>query len=60
MSSINLEFIAPIARAIGIDAVFSFTPLSVKIKCFFPSRTEISASEHNSSNRFLKLSLILK
>ena len=59
-SSISLELIAPIASAIGIGALFESIPLSLKIKCFPPSRTAISACERNSSNLFFKLPLISK
>ena len=56
----SLELIAPIAKAIGIDAFFSSIALSLNIKCVPPSRTEASASERKSSNRFFKPSFILK
>ena len=58
--SVSFEFIAPIANTIGIGIFFSLIALSLRIKCLTPSRTPISASEHNSFNLPFKLSLILK
>ena len=51
----NFEFIAPNARIVGIGALFSLIFLSLKTKCLYPSRTAVSASEHNWSNFFFKL-----
>ena len=51
---INLEFIAPKARTIGIATFFSEIFLSLKIRCLHPSLTAISASKHNCPNFFSK------
>ena len=41
------EYFGKNARIIGITVLFSEIFLSLNIKCLYPSRTAISASEHN-------------
>ena len=50
-----LKYLAPNARIIGIAALFSESCLSLRIRCLYPSRTALSASEDNLSKLSFKL-----